>query len=207
MPTKLRTAISTEEDRRPRIMLDLDGTVYQWERTARYLLRRWYLEQGLGVPEELSIPSTHYDYISTVVCPEAFQWLWSEGVERGLFRYGHIYTGASEAVHALAELGELHVITKRPPNAVNDTLDWLTFQRWPISNVITLTERGDKKSDVKPLCDVYIDDALEVLEDLHMNTSGAYVIAVDRPWNQGAPCDARAYSWDGVLEAARRALG
>jgi hypothetical protein len=194
-------------------MLDLDGTVYHWERTARYLLRRWYRDHGYPHPDGLDQVSTYYDHIRDVLTPDpygttAWRWLWDVdgGIKEGLFRGGHIYTGAAEAVHTLAKWGDVIVITKRPPAAVPDTIAWLAFQRWAISGVITLTGRDDLKSSVRPHCDVYIDDALDVLRDLSENTGG-HVIAMDRPWNRAiAPGVQRAYDWDDALKFTKRAL-
>lgn len=199
---------------RPRVMLDLDGTVYHWERTARYLLRRWYKERGYAHPEGLDRVSTYYDYISDVLKGDAYgsqawRWLWDTtgGIKEGLFRGGHIYTGAAEAVHELAAVGDVIVITKRPPNAIPDTIAWLAFQRWAVSGIITLTGRDEQKSSVRPHCDVYIDDAEDVLLDLSENTGG-HVIAMDRPWNQKVevPSIERAYDWDEALRFAKHAL-
>lgn len=189
----------------PRVMLDLDGVVYEWERTARYLLRRWYREQGRAIPYALDEVSTYHDHIENSVSAEAWSWLWTTGVTSGLFREGHMTTGAAEAVHRLAELAQIVVITKRPAAAVTDTLDWLAFRRWNIGEVHTLTRESDRKSDVRPLCDVYIDDSAHILADLMANTPG-HVIAFAQPWNTDAPCHYRASGWDSLLEETARAL-
>ena len=188
-----------------RIMLDLDGTVYQWERTARYLLRRWYTENEMEIPEGLYEMSPHYDHIEDVCGAWAIEWLFTEGVERGLFRDGHIHTGAGEAIQELSEMGKIVVITKRPEAAVNDTMEWLAFRRWKISEFHMLTASDARKSDIKPECDVYLEDSAHILEDLVLNTSG-HVIVMDRPWNQDAPAHYRAYSWDDVVDHVAKHL-
>lgn len=199
---------------KPRVMLDLDGVVYQWERTARYMLRRYYAERpGYGfIPGALRSPSKHWDWIQDNVDDEAWNWLWTEGVRKGLFREGHIYTGAGEAIHEMSEFANIVVVTKRPAQAINDTLEWLAFRRWQISGFHFLTEDADVKSSVQPEFEVYIDDSLAVMEDLNKNTSGTLIMP-DRPWNRDEDDKHgllgkvwRAFDWNDVIDKTRLAL-
>ena len=197
---------------KPRVMLDLDGTVYQWERTARYLLRRYYESTGYGyAPAALRTPSAHWDYIQQNVSADAWEWLWTEGVRKGLFREGHIYTGAGEAIHEMAKFASVIVVTKRPETAINDTLDWLAFRRWAISGFHFLTGEDEVKSSVTPHFEVYIDDSLDVHRELAANTNG-HLLLVDRPWNRdGVDPDLalrveRAWDWADTIAKTRSAL-
>ena len=172
--------------RRFRIALDLDGVVYKWGDTARYLIRTYH---GIDLGE-----STHWDYIKDAVPSHVWRWLWNEGVDNGLFRYGHLYRGAVEGVHALSELGSVEIVTHRPRNAVNDTLRFLAYLELPLAGVHILTA-SEPKSSVP--ADVYIDDSPLVAEEL--SRSGKTLVLVDRPWNSSPNAPraeyVRAYGW------------
>lgn len=164
-----------------RIGLDIDGVMYKWDKTARYMLREVLPDSPYrsSLQKDLHIESPTWDYIQDTVSKEHWDWLWTEGVRLGLFRYGHLYPGTIQAVRALAEIGEVVAITHRPKQAVNDTLDWLSFQRFPLSGVHLLTN-GESKASI--YCDVYLDDKTGNVVDLFKNTC-ADVFLMRRPWN------------------------
>ena len=190
-----------------RIGLDLDGVMYDFEGASRFLLREHF---GVDVPK----PSAYWNYTKDWLAdngqPDAWEWLWTEGVRNGLFRHGHMLSGAVRAVNKLVNDGhELVVITSRPATARVDTLMWLGFHAVAAAEVHML---GDfkKKSSVRPYCDVYVDDSAANAGDLLKNTPGT-VLLWDRPWNQGTPVVANteakerfdiAYDWDRVVEVA-----
>lgn len=167
-----------------RIGLDIDGVMYKWDKTARYMLREVLpnspYKYGKYGDWNLDQESTSWNSIQNRVLKEHWDWLWTEGVRLGLFRYGHLYPGTIQAVRELATLGEVVAITHRPKQAVNDTLDWLSFQRLPLSGVHLLSN-GESKSGVE--CDVYLDDKTENVVDLFENTD-AMVALMRRPWNE-----------------------
>lgn len=167
---------------KPRIGVDIDGVLYHWDRTARYMLLHVLPDSPYTRDGPIGQISTHWDYIAEHVTKEHWNWLWTEGVRLGLFRHGHLYAGAIQFVRKLAELGDVVIITHRPKQAVNDTLEWLAFQRLPLAGAHLLTNQ-EPKSSVHPQCDFYIDDKVENCVDLHNNTRGA-VALMDRPWNQ-----------------------
>lgn len=184
---------------KPRFGLDLDGVVYKWDRTARYMLK-------LYLGEDLPPDSDSWNAIEESVPGWKWKWLWTEGVKRGLFRYGHCYKGAIEGVQRLGELTELVVITSRPKSAVQDTLDWLSYNRFPVAEVHILGP-DQKKSDVLPVCDFYLDDGLHNMQDLAVNTA-AELLLWNRPWNQDGyleemipGCVRRVSTWPEVIEA------
>lgn len=184
---------------KPRFGLDLDGVVYKWDDTARYML-------NLYCGEEVA-ESRSWDHIKDTVSPTSWTWLWSEGVKLGLFRYGHIYKGAIEGVQQLGELTDLVVITSRPKSAVQDTLDWLGYNRFPVAEVHILGF-DQKKSDVLPHCDFYLDDGAHNIDDLYDNTKGELLLW-DRPWNQDHyrdPSIRRVSSWLEVIEEVRQGV-
>src|SRR5258706_15952527 len=101
--------------------------MYRWDKTARYMLRT---ERGYD-RDQLGRPSRYWNEIKDIVDKEDWQWLWGTGVKMGLFRYGHLFTGTIEAVRARSALGDCVVMTHRPRSAVQDTLDWLPYNKLP----------------------------------------------------------------------------
>lgn len=181
-----------------RIALDLDGVVYQWDKTARYMLRTM---RGYENASPLKHESPHWNHIEESVNPEDWDWLWHEGVELGLFRYGHLYPGSIEAVRELAEYGLVEVVTQRPVHATQDTLDFLSYLKLPFSAVHIL-HRGQQKSTLR--ADLYIDDGPHVVTDVNANCPTAVVVLMDRPWNQEAQgAYVRAHSWERAVQIAK----
>lgn len=162
--------------RRLRLGQDLDGVIYRWSDTARYLLDQHFGEN----PGE----SQNYNWIQDHVSKEAWDWLWKDGVTKhGLFRYGSLYKGSREFLDRIKDFCDIVVITARPASAVLDTMDWLAYQKLPISEVHIVGPR-DSKATIKPECDVYIDDAAHNATDLLENTANSIIVMPDRPWNQ-----------------------
>lgn len=166
------------------IGLDLDGVAYEWDKTARYMLRRRIEQKGARVPTELFFPSADWDAIQGMVSPADWGWLWSDAITDGLYRYGHVVQGAIEGVSALANLGDVMVITSRPKAAVNDTIAWIgmMFNRVSLAGIV-IQSNGQRKSEVHPTPNVYIDDAPKVADDILDNTASSLVL-FDQPWNQ-----------------------
>ena len=165
-----------------RIGVDIDGVMYMWEKTARYMLREILPDSPYTKDGPLGEVSNGWDYIENNMSKEHWKWLWTEGVKLGLFRHGHLYPGTIKAIRRLAELGEVIAITHRPKQAVHDTLAWLAYQNLPLSGLHLLTD-GEPKSSVKPECDVYLDDKFENCEDLAAGTGAELVCLMDRLWN------------------------
>lgn len=165
-----------------RIGIDLDGVCYHWERTARYLLRERLPNSPYTKDGPLGRTSTHWDYIPDNVSNAHWTWLWTWGVKEGLFRHGHIIKGAVEGLKDLAADGhDLIVITHRPKQAVNDTLQWLSYLNVPLSGVHILTQE-EPKSEIP--CEIYVDDKPENVVDYTLNTEAKLVALFDQPWNQ-----------------------
>lgn len=186
-----------------KIGLDLDGVCYEWEKTARYMLRRRILDRGDVCPGPLLVESQHWDWIQQHVSANDWKWLWSEGVEQGLFRYGHVVKGAIEGTTALANLGEVFVVTARPREAYGDTLAWLAFMfdKVPIAGVHFTPAK------INAGADLYIDDHVENVQTLLAH--GKACVLFDREWNRRAnlsttpdsPFFRRQATWRGVVEA------
>ena len=132
-----------------------------------------------------------------------------------MFRHGHLYTGAIEAIRDLATFAEVSVITHRPKKAVTDTLAWLAFQALPLSGVHLLTNE-EPKSSVRPGFDAYLDDRPENVIDLCENSGARMVGLMVRPWNEnyrrsmvpeperkGLPFAERVKTWSQFVEKVR----
>lgn len=190
-----------------RIGIDLDGVVYEWDKTARYMLREVYPGPLTEYSRHLlTYESRSWDYIMDSVPEQAWDWLWTEGVRLGLFRYGHVVQGAVNGVRQLALGADVEVITHRPANAVEDTLAWLSFMKLPIRGVHLLTH-GEPKASVRPRFDLYIDDKPGNCASL---SGVGDVIMFGRAWNQDwtglTRGTERVVGWPATVEAARRML-
>lgn len=161
-----------------KIAIDLDGVQYEWDKTARYMLREIRGCSGLGGP------SFSWDMIMETVDPEDWQWLWTEGVKLGLFRHGHLVQGAIQGIRALRDAGhELILVTHRPKEAIRDTNAWLELhfgseEPYPWSGQHILSNM-ESKTIVN--ADILIDDKPQNIEE--WNSAGRVGILFARPWN------------------------
>ncbi len=152
--------------------------------------------------------ATSWTYIADHISKEHFNWLWHEGVEQGLFRHGDLYSGTAKAMTELAKIGEVVIITHRPPQAVNDTLAWLSYHKFDLSGVYIFSKQ-EPKSSVK--CNIYIDDKPENCIDLFAHTYG-HVAIIDRPWNRGEDNlydlsgIRRVYNWQEFIDFVKEGL-
>jgi 5'(3')-deoxyribonucleotidase len=189
---------------KPTVGLDLDGVIYQWADTARYLIR---IHHSIALPE-----STYWEYIKDNVPQEVWSWLWDRGVDLGLFRYGHVYSGAIDGIRELQHEVDLHIVTHRPRSAINDTLAFLSYitgtpeLRDAFRGVHMLSDEQPKSSVGM---DIYVDDAPHVVQDVIRQ--GARAVLVDRPWNQRVVIETdclhlaeRALDWPHIVAAVRR---
>lgn len=160
-----------------RIVVDLDGVLYEFDKTARYMLREY-----LGLPD-LDTEAQYWDDIKDRVPKSAWRWLWNEGVELGLFRYGHMVQGARRGLETLSAQGhELVFATHRPKQAVSDTVDWLSLYLKGVPYTgLHFMSNGEKKSTIPG--DVLIDDKPENVVDWYYFGDGAGIL-FDRPWNR-----------------------
>lgn len=174
-----------------RIAIDLDGVCYEFERTARYMLREYRGCTGLTQESE------HWDWIKHRTSDADWRWLWAEGVERGLFRYGHCVVGSIIGLMKLSEKHDLLAVTHRPQAAVPDTLAWLAYNKVPWAEVHILTHEEPKSTIA---ADVLIDDKAENVLD--WAEDGRSAILFDQPWNRGlvaSPRIQRVFGWKGVM--------
>jgi 5'(3')-deoxyribonucleotidase len=177
------------------IAIDLDGVVYEFQRTFRYMLNT-YRGAKLGPVETWW---TSWDACDRYTTEQDREWIWTEGVRLGLFRYGHVVTGAIFGLRGLIDRGDsLYVATHRPASAVPDTLAWLSYINIPWTGVHILSN-GESKTDVD--ADVLVDDRTENV--MEWSLSGRRAVLFDRPWNTGlrATNVYRARGWEEVTDA------
>lgn len=168
-----------------RIGIDMDEVLYCWERTARYLIRNVYV--GPLDEYDLSKPFTEWD-VDKQVGQEAYNWLFDPkgGIKAGLFRHGHVVTGAMLGVRWLKREGhELVIVTHRPETGVQDTLAWIDFHfgkedPYPWSGVNILSG-GQPKTNVD--WDLIIDDSIANANAAQ--EAGRAAIVFGAAWNQG----------------------
>lgn len=176
-----------------RIAIDLDGVCYEFERTARYMLREY---RGCG---GLETASTEWDWIKRQVGADDWKWLWSEGVKLGLFRYGHMVKGCRIGLQELTRKHKIEIVTHRPRRAVTDTMDWVSlfFRDIPLDGFHMLSD-GEPKSVIA--CDILIDDKPENLAE--WASHGRTGIILTQPWNWRYRMGRvhRAAGWKGVSE-------
>lgn len=177
-----------------RIAVDVDGVLYEWDRTARYMLRTY---RDTVVGESLT-----WDYIEQHVPRSDWGWLWTDGVDLGLFRYGHCVAGSIVGLrNLLADGHSLAVVTHRPSSAVPDTLAWLNYINIQWSEVHILSN-GESKAQVD--ADILIDDKMENV--IEWAASGRKALLFDRPWNQQIEATRieRCYDWRDVVNSVKR---
>jgi 5'(3')-deoxyribonucleotidase len=192
------------------IGLDIDGVVYQWDKTARYMLRRRITERGDKVPEKLYHESDSWGTIEETTSCQDWRWLWNEAIDEGLYRYGHVVTGAIEGVRELSKLGNVVAITSRPSAAVHDTLVWLAtfFDKSPLSGLV-IQSNGQQKSEVIPRPNVLIDDGIHNVIDVTSNTNDMHAIlfvnSANADWRPTANLNRhwRAEGWPQTVKAVK----
>lgn len=182
-----------------RIAVDLDGVCYEFQRTYRYMMREY---RGVDMPPVDEFWTT-WDAPDAYADPADRKWMWKEGVELGLFRYGHMVRGARRGLESLVDYGHtLQIVTHRPRNAVTDTLDWVSlyFKGIPLDGFAILTEQ-EPKSTVS--ADILIDDKMENVEE--WAATGRHAVLFAKPYNHlfGRTIERvqRVEGWEGVVDA------
>ncbi len=175
--------------------IDVDGVQYEWSKTARYMMRTY---RGYSREGPMGKESTSWDYIQDNVTKADWDWLWTEGVRQGLFRYGHLVQGAVVGLQALVTAGHnIIAVTHRPSQAVKDTMAWFTLLDLPWSGIHILTNQEPKSAVA---ADVLVDDKPENIEDWEL-TTGNRGILFGRPWNRQDTTHFRVSTWPSVVYA------
>lgn len=173
---------------RLRVGVDLDGVIYNWGDTVRFLILEHH---GIDLA-----PSTHWTYVQENVPAEVWEWLWKSGDHLGMFKYGSLIKGAVEGLRALSKDYDLEIITHRPAWAISDTCAFISRLPNVWSGVHLLTKEEPKSSiDV----DIFLDDRPTVIQDTTL--AGKQAVVFDQPWNLGIDSPHpfwRAYGWSNV---------
>lgn len=152
---------------------------------------------------------------------EALEEMWNCTIEESKKRVFNFYqssehrnaepiNGAVEKIKKLKQHHILHVVTARPEELKNITLEWLdkyfpqTFDGIHFTNQYQYHEKGPirTKGEVcKELgIEFFVDDSLCNVNDIA--NFGIPALLFDGPWNQGEvkPPIRRVYSWDEIVE-------
>lgn len=159
-----------------KIGIDLDGTSADFHGASRYMLHAYRGVEMPPVDEFWTSWDAQYAYGTK----EDHQWLHTEGVKQGLYRYCHVIKGTYVALNKMKDMGHsLEVITHRPENAVADTIAWLALLNFSWSGVHILSH-GESKTSVK--VDALVDDKASNV-DAFANI-GRKGVLFSRPWNR-----------------------
>ena len=161
-----------------RLGIDLDGVVADFNTgwISRYnedfsadvafdAVRSWH-----GIPS-----LTHFRHMG-----EFWHWARDHG-GASLFRHLDTYPGAVDTLGRLSRDHAVVIITKKPRWAVHDTFEWIAEHRVPTREVHITGEKWTID------CDIYLDDAPHMLEDLVARRPEAVVCRFVRPWNDPVP--------------------
>ncbi len=134
-------------------------------------------------------------------------WSWAKGSEEraSIFRHLEPYPGAIDSLRLLRKRKHRIVIVTTKPNwARVDTFRWLADHDLPTNEV----HLADRKYEVD--CDVYLDDAPHVLDELVEHRSDRMICRFVRPWNRPVAGTVDVESWEQFVElvgAHRPAVG
>jgi hypothetical protein len=155
----------------------MDGCAYPFDRCTREALKAQFGYENL-------VHGRYWDHIRYQIEPEHWRWVWREGIGK-VFNTTAYVPGAPSVMRKLAAHHELVIITNRPKVTAPYTYNWLAHHRVQALEVHVLGP-GVKKSDVKPVCDVYIEDKPSVVDELLLLVKPRpHVFMPARPWNVG----------------------
>lgn len=154
-----------------RVGIDVDGVVYDWDGSARRILKRLF---GLNIGV-----SQNWDYIDSRCTKEQWSELWNDH-SQDLFTGGSYYPGAINTVETLALDHEIFFITAAPEAVRKSRGTNLFLDFVGINGVVFVNPGNNDKTLLK--CDIYLDDKQETVA--HYHHTGHRVLLMDRPWNR-----------------------
>jgi 5'(3')-deoxyribonucleotidase len=183
-----------------RIGIDMDGVLADF---YGGWMERYNREHGtdLGVADV-----TFWDGLHRLTRFETMDefWEWIGDEEPTVFRYAPPLPGALEAVRRIARSHRIVIVSSKFDWSIPDSLGWLADHEVPAREVHFLWD----KTLVE--CDVYLDDAPHVLEELRAGRPEATICRVVQPWNDPVPGVIDVYSWadfEHIVENVARAKG
>ncbi len=170
-----------------RLGIDCDGVCANWYKGAiQALNQRFELDlDECGEPD-------HWDWIEENITKKQWNWLWSGGVDEGLFGDLDLIEGTYGALGRLTQNHRVYLITKRPQKARADTISWVA-RNLPFNFQGIMVEKDKWKVE----CEIYIDDKPENVEDLKRGRPASYVVLQNRRYNKDFSWPDRVDDWAG----------
>jgi 5'(3')-deoxyribonucleotidase len=121
----------------------------------------------------------HWDWIEENITKKQWAWLWTAGVDRGMFSLLEVLPGAYESLERLTRDHRVYLITNRPQAARRDTIYWVaTKLPFNFQGIVTSKEKWEVE------CDVYLDDKPENVHDLRVNRFTSNHVLFRRSYNE-----------------------
>lgn len=172
-----------------RLGIDLDGVVADFNAGWMKLHAD---EFGTELQPEMVVTWDGLHQLGGFADMRAF-WAWAKGSDdrASIFRHLEPYPSAIESLRLLRKRKHaIVIVTTKPAWARVDTFRWLADHDLP-TNEVHLT---DRKYEVD--CDVYLDDAPHVLEQLVERRPDRLICRFVRPWNRPVEGTVDIQSWD-----------
>jgi uncharacterized protein len=93
-----------------------------------------------------------------------------------------VIAGAKEAVIELKKKYDIYIVTSRPKEHEEQTIEWLKKMAVPYDHVEHSIERLKHKFTTEHQIKIFIEDDLE--QAIYMAESGVKTFLIDYPWNQ-----------------------
>jgi len=160
---------------RPRIGVDADGVVVNWNDKAAELMglaERW---GAWGPPEWDTLEKLN---------KKAFDLLWEEPLLSEMFREAAPLPNALETLQELSKVADVWIVSSRPGGAWAATKSWLRRHDVEVKGVRLVEGWREKAGVVKALgLRAFIDDKEETVRDLH--SKGVLSFLMERNYNKG----------------------
>ncbi len=163
----------------------MDGVICNWTKRAIQMLNARF-ELDLDECGE----SPHWDWIEENVHKKHWSWLWTAGVERGLFANLELLPGAYDSLKRLTRDHRVYLITNRPQKARKDTIYWVARSLdFDFQGIITTKEKWEIA------CDIYLDDKLENVQNLRHHRFTSHQVLFTRAYNEEFEWTPRVKNW------------
>lgn len=160
-----------------RIGLDLDGVVANFNEAASHTYNEKF---GYGF-DPFQVPPS-WNWREDQVKPEHVKWFWGLNIKEHFF-YKKVepFEGAQDFVRSLLGIGDVVVLTSRPRDAWQDTIEWWFLYGFPAVNGFNFFAKGGDKWQVPT--NVIIEDNVEYALE-YQDKTNAGIILYDWPYNR-----------------------